>query len=723
MPLESDPADSGARSLRPRARILRTFGDELISSETVALVELVKNSYDADATRVLVRFEGPLEAGEGLLEVIDNGHGMSLETIQDAWMEPATLYRKRDTHSEGLRRRVLGEKGIGRFATSRLADELEVITRRKGDAQEVHVEFDWTAFDDPERYLDEIKARWWRSRPADIAAGGAVDLLTDNDNAASDDAPSHGTVLRMKRLRNTWDAEDFANLRSGLARLISPFERSLFSGEHGAFRIELRLPEGHEGLDGVVEPSEALDRPHYRLAGEISKDGRYSFDVKMKGTAETHQLTGQFVIGDGRVPTCGPIRLELRVWDRDASAMRGLAHEQGATVRDIRRDLDQAAGINIYRDAFRVFPYGEPRNDWLRLDIRRVNNPTLRLSNNQIVGYVLISADANPDLRDQTNREGLIDNQAFEDLRELITASLNELEQRRFRARRPPRGAKPEGIFTDFTLASVGRYARRQHPNDTELQVLIAEAERDLDRRVEEVQDVIARYRRLATLGQLIDTVLHDGRAPVSKIRTEAGLGLRDIERERNGKLVPRLGERLTLIRGQSEALGTVFQKIEPFGGRRRGRPRRVPLEGIIADAFAVLDHEIDRLGVKIELPKTETEVSVDAAELQEVIINLLQNSLYWLRGVDEDERRIRIRVRRHPDRVVVTFSDSGPGVKDEVADHIFDPYFSTKPNGVGLGLAIAGEIVSEYYAGSLELVEPSSLGGATFRITLRRRI
>ena len=86
----------------------------MTSSETVAVIELVKNAYDADATRVLVRFQGLLEIGQGRIEVMDNGQGMSLETLQTTWMEPATLFRKRQQHSEQYGRRVLGEKGIGR---------------------------------------------------------------------------------------------------------------------------------------------------------------------------------------------------------------------------------------------------------------------------------------------------------------------------------------------------------------------------------------------------------------------------------------------------------------------------------------------------------------------------------------------------------------------------------------------------------------------------------
>jgi hypothetical protein len=157
--------------LRPRARILRTFGDELSSNETVAVIELVKNAYDADATQVLVRFQGPLEIGQGRVEVMNNGQGMSLETMQTTWMEPATLFRKRQQRSEKYGRRVLGEKGIGRFAASRLANKLEVVTRRTGEDRETRALFDWSQFDDEQKYLDQVEVLWEESEPAEICPG------------------------------------------------------------------------------------------------------------------------------------------------------------------------------------------------------------------------------------------------------------------------------------------------------------------------------------------------------------------------------------------------------------------------------------------------------------------------------------------------------------------------------------------------------------------------
>ena len=718
----------GAMTLRPRAQILCRIGDELVSSETVAVIELVKNAYDADATRVLVRFQEPLEIGQGMIEIIDNGHGMSLETIQNAWMEPATLMKKRQTRSEQRGRRVLGEKGIGRFAASRLANVLEVVTRRYGTDSEVWVDFDWSQFDDEQKYLDQIKALWKEAKPAEVCPGGTIEGLWQRGEKPESGELTHGTILRMKGFRVAWGRGQFEKLRTDLSRLILPFFEQDRVTSKDEFQIRLQLPAPAEDLSGTVEPSESLKNPHYMLKGYVDNIGSYDLTIKLRGQDEEKRITGKFSLSPA--PQCGPFRLELRVWDRESRDLAELVKLYGSTLKDVRRDLDKAAGVNIYRDGFRVLPYGEPRNDWLRLDLRRVQNPTMRLSNNQIVGYVLISADDNPLLRDQSNREGLIEGAALEDLHKLVTLVLAELETQRYTVRHPPDVGRPTarrgGLFTDFDLAVLREQIKLRHPEDSELLGLVGEKEKDLEKRVEEVQEVLARYRRLATLGQLIDIVLHDGRTPLAKIGREAHLGLRDIERASKNKngLLQRLSRRLDTLTAQSEVLATVFRKIEPLGGRKRGQPSQVCLEQAIAGAFSVLDTEIAEVGAPVKLPETDTQVLIDQAEIQEVIINLLQNSLYWLRQIPKDCRQIVVQThRKDPDQVEILFSDSGPGVKPEFREHIFDPYFSTKPDGVGLGLTIAGEIINEYYAGSLELIEGGSLPGATFRITLHRRV
>ena len=452
--------------LRPRARILRTLGDELSSSETVAVIELVKNAYDADATRVLVRFQGPLEIGQGRIEVMDNGHGMSLETIQTTWMEPATLFRKRQQRSEQYSRRVLGEKGIGRFAASRLANTLEVVTRRTGEDREIRALFDWSQFDDEHKYLDQVEVLWEESEPAEICPGGTIQALWGEGQTPESSELTHGTILRMEGLRAIWGESQFETLHTGLSRLISPFFEQDQLTRHDAFQIYLELPEQFAPLSGIIKPPEALKSPHYTIKGSVDETGHYTLTFKLPGQDVQECRTGQFTFPDRHTPQCGPFSIELRVWDRDS--LSGLAHERGATIADVRRDLDAAAGINIYRDGFRVLPYGEPRNDWLRLDLRRVQNPTMRLSNNQIMGYVLISADKNPQLHDQSNREGLIEGPALDDLRELVKMVLAELEKRRYTIRRQSETGQQTvpagGLFTGLDLTGISDTGQEAAP-------------------------------------------------------------------------------------------------------------------------------------------------------------------------------------------------------------------------------------------------------------------
>jgi signal transduction histidine kinase len=712
--------------LRPRARIMRTLGDELISSEVVAVIELVKNAYDADASRVLVRFTDSLDAGAGGVDVIDDGHGMSIDTVETAWLEPATPYRRHDRRSESLGRQVLGEKGIGRFAVSRLADELELVTRRAGADVETSVLFDWTVFDDDDAYLEDIEVVLEEGQPIEITAGGAVDGLWPDGNAPAG-AREHGTLLRMTRLRTPWDEARMRELRNGLSRLISPFLFEDKRDREDAFVIDLAVPSLPH-LSGRVEPPETIRSPHYWMRATVQADASYHARIRLRNADGEHTKTGVLNGYKERAPRSGAFEVELRVWDRDSSSIADLAGQGHTTATQVRRDLNDAAGVSVYRDGFRVLPYGQSGNDWLSLDSRRVNNPTMRLSNNQVVGYVLISREANPELRDQTNREGLIDNQALIDLRDELRQIIGRLETERYDARpreEPKRPPRRGGLFANLDFAAVRAHASERYPNDARLAELLGEAQENLDEGVERAQEVVARYRRLATLGELIDKVLHDGSAPLGKIGTETALALRDIKRDEIPceNMVMSLQRRFTRVQQQRDVLAAVFKRIEPFGGRRRGRPTPRDVEQIIADSVGVLDSEIQADGVAVELPTSHTTVTADEAELQQVFVNLLRNSLYWLREVPRDDRRLRIALSRDGDGLHILFSDSGPGVEEAVRDRIFEPYFSTAENGVGLGLSIAGEIVEEYYDGRLWLMDDGPLPGANFRVTLRRRV
>lgn len=282
----------GSATFRPRARIIQTLGRDLISNETIAIQELIKNAYDADATKVTITFEDPLLPGQGAIMISDNGDGMTLQTIRGTWMEPATISKlRRTTTRKG--RRVTGEKGIGRFAAARIARVLEMTTVPRGTAEQIKVRFDWGAFEDEARYLDEIKCSWEVGPAAPRAY--------------------HGTTLRLIALNDEWDEDpkhdktSFTDLRAELSRLVAPLTKDEFA-------IVLNLPERFSALAGPITPPEVLGRPHYKISGLMDVQGRLEAvyegpsgreDLLENGAAPVVLLPGR------RVPSCGPFEFEF----------------------------------------------------------------------------------------------------------------------------------------------------------------------------------------------------------------------------------------------------------------------------------------------------------------------------------------------------------------------------------------------------------------------------
>ena len=701
------------------------MGTDLISSEKVALIELVKNAYDADASVVLIRFEAPLVAGDGSVQIWDDGHGMDVDTLQISWLDIATDVKKKRTRSEGGRRRVLGEKGIGRLASARLATEMLVTTRRP-DADEVNLLIDWRDFDRADAYLDEIEVAWQVSSPTVFTTDGAS-TLTFEAAGVQRWQPGQGTVLQLDHLTKTWEDSDFEDLATALSRLIRPRPDLPSREVIDEFRVVLDLPDPYEAFAGEIGPPDELRNPLYKLTGDVDAQGvsqlHYS---QLDPPAELDLLDHRLWTSTARPPQCGPFSLDIEVWDRDRDTIEKLS---GQSVPAFRKLLDQVAGVSVYRDGFRVLPFGEAGDDWLALDRRRIQNPTMRVSNNQLIGHVFIDSDANSELRDQSNREGLLDGVPYEDLRQLVGAALTVLETRRFGARRPAKRPKDNrgGLFRRFDLGEVQAALAAAYPNDRRLIGLVNAKDLEIRAGVEEVQQVLAQYSRLATLGSLVDRVVHDGRTAVGYLRNLVRFGQRDFAKsalsaEQKLEIASRSMREVAV---QADLLSTLFRQIEPFSGRRRGKPRVLPLRQMIDDAVSMLAFETDEAGVGVTVVGEGVDVRVDASEIISVVVNLIRNSVYWLSTMPAElPRKVQIDLSRlAEDEVLVQVSDSGPGVSEDVRELIFDPYFSERPDGVGLGLSIAGNIVEEFYDGTLRLLDQGPLPGATFAATFRKRV
>lgn len=697
---------------RPKARLIKTIGEELISSDNVAVVELVKNSYDANSPIVIITFLGNVKqkkqgriiqnylSKEGAsIEIYDQGSGMSFETVKSAWMEPATDFKKKNTNKN---RKFSGEKGIGRFASAKLASRLELITKQK-EGKELVVTFNWEDFDKDD-YLENIHIHWEEREPQEFK----------KENS--------GTLLRLKNLNTDWDTEKIRTLRTELSRLLNP----IVPVED--FLIEVAIPDELNkdvNLNGIIERTELLNKPNYYIKGTITKEGDpkdFIYFSKEKGKEEQLFIeTNKFIQSSMlKAPIMGEFSFEFRVWNRDRDNLRNLGREVDFKYGEVKKILDEQSGISIYRDGFRVLPYGTPNNDWVRLDLRRVNNPTLRLSNNQIVGYILISTEENPLLKDQSNREGIVEGEAFDDLKEYIKLILNEVEQRRYQERERFQTSDPnadKNLFEKASLDTIIKTAKEKVPEQKELIETLERKNIELEDVITNAQEIISRYRRLSILGQLIDTIIHDGRGYLSKIDGRCYLILEELKEELLNKT--EIEDNTNKIQKTRKDFSKLFERIEPFGGKRRGKFTNIVIEELIKDQFLLYNREISNLKIQYSISESNHTMKIDKADFGIIFMNLIQNSIYWLANSDK-ARKIEVEVSDSSESIDIVFSDNGPGIKEGTEQSIFKPYFSTKPDGVGLGLTIVGELVSEY-KGKLMLIDNGPLEGATFKIMFKK--
>ncbi len=678
----SHPAENSADSstiiaeghgrLRPRARLLRTIGAELISSELVAVIELVRNCYDADATRVELVFEKPHLPEEARLTIRDNGHGMSREILLGPWLEPATDHKAgtgvgplAGSHSPGGRRR-LGSKGVGRFAAQRLGSRLVVQTRAPESETELLAWFNWDELDRADRYLDQL-AIPWREQEAEHLK-------------------SHGTALVMHRLRDHWTPERFDKLRLGLERLLGP-------GMHSSgFSIHLIIDGVREAIQPALDKVQAM----YSLKGTVAVGGQCRLVYKDINGAE--EVWERVVFWPEEGGNCGPFTFHISAWDLDREPLRLFLEKTGAGygLRDFRRLIREHSGISLYRDGFRILPYGEPDNDWLRLDRRRVNNPTMRLSNNQILGVLQLTADSNPGLKDQTNREGLVTNEAYSHLQQVVLELMGYLENRRFSARRsmdivwsrrsailPELQTGPEKeIDTLLEGLSDGKNSAKQARRLKEL----------LSERRGAVTDSVQHYASLATVGHLSGLVFEQLNHPMRQLKSQ----LRELKMELGGDLEPEDIEDLQFsverMMRLVDGLERRMEKMDPLAmGRRERKPERVKLEQLARQVIDAFEDRLNAAEIIWEIKgKKDAELETVPTVIQQALANLVDNAIYWL-GQRKRGRILRVLILK-TELIVV---NNGPLIPIELHERIFDPHFSTRPEAAGMGLALSRDLLA----------------------------
>lgn len=718
MAVQSSTDDSLNLPFRPRARLLQLLGDQLIGTPRLAVFELVKNAYDADGETVTVTLLG-LRTDDPSIVVQDDGEGMTFSTIRDIWLVPAHDHRelqRKALKRTKLNRLPLGEKGLGRFAVHKLGDRIELVTRAKGQLECV-VNIDWTSLIE-KQFLSDAKVVV-RSRKPEVFKGSQT-----------------GTRLIISELRGAaWTRGEVRRLQRQITSIASPF-----TNRSDRFATELKVPDHPDWVSEVPDVDVLLKRApwYFRFSFEDGAlEWKYEFkgvtgiklerrtkqenngtlliaqerDIDLLGADQgTKSEKPKRVTADATISSgVGSIKGEFYIFDRDREVLNKLGDSQL-----VQNFLDENGGVRVYRDSIRVYNYGEPGDDWLGLDLRRVNTPTRNISRNIVVGAIDLSLEQSHQLTEKTNREGFVENEAYKNLKKIVLAALAILEVERKIDKDNIRAITGKGI--DPEVATIAqplqalREVAKKHQLSKELDPLINKAEKNYN----EMRDTMLRAG-LSGMGLAI--VFHEIEQGVRVLHDaiEAGRSRESVQVQAR--------ELVHILDGFSELL-------------RKGEQRPNSIKQLIRRARDInrvrfRSHEVKLVCPVLEENTPDIERMFASGLLLGALNNLLDNAFYWMQvrwpeGGDSSMRKLYMNVERDfAEGPAIIVADNGPGFQDD-PERLTRPFFSRRPDGMGVGLYYT-KMVMELNGGRLAFPDadeanvPNGFDGAVLALVFGR--
>ena len=683
-----------AEPFRPRARLLQLLGDELIGSPRLAVFELVKNAYDADANEVIVRLDLS-DADSPTITVTDDGEGMSLDVLRFIWLVPGDEHRRRqrEQNQRSFRhhRLPLGEKGVGRFAVHKLGNRITLTTRAKDSEDECVVDIDWNVLVE-QLFLDEAPVTITLRTP---------EVFTGKQT---------GTRIEIRQLRPPdWTRREVRNLCNQITSICSPFELT------GEFRAVLQVPDREDWIEDLPEFTAILDRAIWRFEFRLDQgrfDSKYEFrqvpglslnprvvsrkgDRLQLGSIPAHAGKKSKIVADSATTSgIGPVWGEFFVFDRGREVLRRLGN-----TRLMTDYLDDNGGVRVYRDGIRVYNYGEQGDDWLGLDLRRVNAPTRGISRNIVLGAVHVSLEASDHLREKTNREGFIENDAFRRLQEIVLGALGALESER----------------------QIDKERIRQltdRPSDA----LVSKIEKP----IQELRQVLARHDSTRQFEPFVAKIESDYRDMQETLLTAgmSGLNLAVVfhEVEHGVRALSRVIVEGRDLEGAARQVQELMRVLAGFSTLlRRDSKKLHDVHRLVAAARQFNLLRLRHHHVRIESPLLDDGTGFESRFALGLVLgalnNLIDNSLYWLRfrwpdlpidGSSSQRRLLVYASRELRAGPAIVVADNGVGFQD-APEHLTRPFFTRKPNGMGIGLYYAN-LAMELNGGHLAFPDPDEV-------------
>lgn len=720
--------------IKPAGRHINSIGSDLIKDQYAALMELVKNSYDADAKNVSILFscirnQNGVPSGI-TIEVSDDGHGMDYKTVTGTWMTPSTSDKlKRKESPSG--RPLQGRKGLGRYAVSMLGNELILDTTQNGINTITYI--NWEDFEKAE-FLDDVEIEINTSKSSkkdgtDVIVQGNLDEL------------------------HKWTSKEIRSLIFELKKLKSPdFEESI-SDDELEFNIELSFSQDwylddYQGSKEVINQFPIFENYHYRIWGVVDNEGKASLNFHNSRTSNTFEVFEKEIEISPNSEFPGKVVIDFRVYDRDSSSIQYLI-DKGLKIpitgekigkRQARQLLSVYNGIGVYRNKFRIRPLGDPGFDWLELDKNRVQNPSRRIGSDQVIGYVHIQPEEQSGLEEKSARDGLKENRFYFGLKDICENIVGYLEQRRYIYRnsvglsRSKKGLtdKVDGLFEFESLKTdvlniLDKLKINSESKEEVIQLIESETA-SKNKLASDIQKIIAIYQGQATVGKIVDILLHEGRRPLNFFKSESPRLRRKVNKisksckdDMNLKDMNYIQETTEIFEAETKNLANLFSRIDPLASRRT-KKNNFKLMDCVKQAAAIFQSDLSSFNIEF-VNKIDSSIQVFGwrADFSAAFVNLIDNSIYWLKRTKGKRLIEVISNSDYVDEIRISYRDTGPGIPEELIESqvIFEPDFSTKvEGGTGLGLAIAGESIQRN--GGILRAEYPETEGALFVITLK---
>lgn len=799
MAKKSSPKNSGNKELRfdVNATVVRQLGEELVSDEVTALLELAKNAWDADADWIEIDIdsEGVLEktsgsdfaGAKGFIMIEDNGVGMSYEDIERGWLT-ISMSTKREMKKGGQTtkkgRTPLGEKGLGRLSTQRLGKNLDLITHKKQQPAH-HISFSWDDFRDG-MVLSEVHIN--HTNPEDCSIGTKLIISGLKDQSAWDGKARQQLESKLSQLISPFETDSVFSVKlkingekinlSGVMDRIREAATSIFEIEFDGKKLVLSgrmrqtilrgvLPNKHDSYDAHIVPDAGKSFYDY-LCGDSKKIpkakylGNDGWLLSFNETIDIKDLNLASTIISNKKTMANPGPFKGVIYDFSIGLDAADVQQQDSVfdnAADFKKYIKRNAGIRVFRNGFGVRPYGLDGNDWLKLSEGQTSGGSFYgMRPKNVIGYINIDEHLNSYLKDKTDREGFISNSysanfftildnavmRINNTRTIIRRNYNSFDEKYSKdtsefvsveetldsAKRVSDAGKDLRARSNMAQARIAKVSKnvadietqgRDTPllaekNDGALSSILTEANHallesseilnQLNPLLQEAEKIskdvkylgshikvlstqIQEFAELAALGLTAEALSHEIQTIISRLDKQTLV----VEKAAHklGVTEDWLTDYLDHVRSTVSALRKQISFLAPTLKYVREKKAVFSVNEFCDKIVEYYKPTLNNGGINIDLNLSgiDFNVEMNRGRLTQVFDIIILNSQYWLQKVMDKATNKPAHIYIQIDRPYIQIWDDGPGVSNDIADSIFEPFVSSKPKGEGRGLGL----------------------------------